>query len=149
YSEKLRGIGLRRTEVESRSEEARTIGFRETEASRFIGRVEKGLEMQEALDDDGTLARELEALRDRERELAVLISAGEVERRKKRALERIASFAAKLLPFLDAERPNDPLELSITDLTLRVKGVEREDFLWEIGNGANWLSYHVAVSLGL
>ena len=52
YSEKLRGIGLRRTEVESRSEEARAIGFRETEASRFIGRVEKGLEMQEALDDD-------------------------------------------------------------------------------------------------
>ena len=149
YSEKLRGIGLRRTEVESRSEEARAIGFRETEASRFIGRVEKGLEMQEALDDDGTLARELEVLRDRERELALLISAGEVERRKKRALERIASFAAKLLPFLDAERPNDPLELSITDLTLRVKGVDREDFLWEIGSGANWLSYHVAVSLGL
>lgn len=148
-TERLRAIGLRKAEVESRSEEARAIGFREAEASRFIGRVEKGLEMQEALDDDGSLARELDALRTRERELAALISAGEVERRKKRALERIAGFAAKLLPNLDAERPNDPLELSITDLTLCVKGVEREDFLWEIGSGANWLSYHVAVSLAL
>jgi Protein of unknown function (DUF3732) len=149
YSEKLKGIGLRRAEVDARSGEARAIGFRETDASRFIGRVEKGLEMQEALDDDGTLTGELEALRARERELAAFISGAEVERRKKRALERVASFAAKLLPSLDAERPNDPIELSTTDLTVRVKGVDREDFLWEIGSGANWLSYHVAVSLGL
>ncbi|RLG29504.1 DUF3732 domain-containing protein, partial [Methanosarcinales archaeon] len=24
-----------------------------------------------------------------------------------------------------------------------------EDYLWEIGSGSNWLSYHIAVSLGL
>jgi hypothetical protein len=149
FSEKLKGIGLRKAEVESRSDEAKAIGFRESESSRFIGRVEKGLEMQEALDDDGSLAAELEALKVRERELATQISAAEVDRRKKRALERVASFAGKLLPSLDAERPNDPIELSTTDLTLRVKGAEREDILWEIGSGANWLSYHVAISLGL
>lgn len=58
--------------------------------------------------------------------LAALISGTDVERRKKRALERIASFAARLFPSLDAERPNDPIELSTADLTLRVKGVTHE-----------------------
>jgi hypothetical protein len=27
--------------------------------------------------------------------------------------------------------------------------MEREDYLWEIGSGANWLAYHVAVTLAL
>jgi hypothetical protein len=26
---------------------------------------------------------------------------------------------------------------------------DREDYLWEIGSGANWLAYHVAVTLAL
>jgi hypothetical protein len=57
---------------------------------------------------------------------------------------------ARLLPKLDAERPSDPAELNINDLTIRVTGsTGRPDFLWEIGSGANWLSYHVAAMLGL
>ena len=55
-AEKLRGVSLRKSEVESRSEEVKQIGFREAEASRFLGRVEKSLELQQALQDDGTLA---------------------------------------------------------------------------------------------
>lgn len=147
--EKLRGVSLRKAEVESRSEEVKQIGFRQAEASRFLGRVEKSLEIQEELEDDGTLANELASLRARERELAGAVAAGTIETKKKRALERIALFAGRLLPRLDAERPTDPIELSITDLTIKVRGAEREDYLWEIGSGANWLSYHVAVSLGL
>jgi hypothetical protein len=49
----------------------------------------------------------------------------------------------------DAENPNDPIELSITDLTIKVKSERRDDYLWEIGSGANWLSYHIAVTLAL
>ena len=33
--------------------------------------------------------------------------------------------------------------------TIKVKGDERDDYLWEIGSGSNWLSYHVATSLAL
>jgi hypothetical protein len=148
-AEKLRGVSLRKSEVESRSEEVKQIGFREAEASRFLGRVEKSLELQQALQDDGTLASELASLRSRERELADTVATGTIENKKRRALEKVALFAGRLLPDLDAERPLDPIELSITDLTITVKGAEREDYLWEIGSGANWLSYHVAVSLGL
>ncbi len=53
------------------------------------------------------------------------------------------------MPGLDVERPNDPVELSIGDLTVKVNGDSRGDYLWEIGSGSNWLAYHVAITLGL
>ncbi len=57
---------------------------------------------------------------------------------------------SRVLPSLDAERPHDPVELNIDDLTIRVTGESgRADYLWEIGSGANWLSYHVAATLAL
>ena len=34
-------------------------------------------------------------------------------------------------------------------LNSRVNNNGREDYLWEIGSGANWVSYHVAISLAL
>ena len=64
-------------------------------------------------------------------------------------LRAFSANAEKLTPSLDAERPNDPISLSIQDLTVKVEGIDREDYLWEIGSGSNWLSYHVAISLGL
>jgi hypothetical protein len=39
--------------------------------------------------------------------------------------------------------------LIIDDLTVKVLRGNREDYLWEIGSGANWLAYHVAISLAL
>lgn len=39
--------------------------------------------------------------------------------------------------------------LEINDLTIKVCGKERDDYLSEIGRGSNWLSYHLAVLLGL
>src|SRR5262249_25959380 len=42
-----------------------------------------------------------------------------------------------------------PISLDIDNLTVKVTSSERDDYLWEIGSGSNWLSYHVAVMLGL
>ena len=105
--------------------------------------------MQQALGQSGALSAEVEELRKRADELAKRISKAGVTGRQKRALEQVAVFAGRVLPELDSERPNDPIELVINDLTIKVKGPSREDYLWEIGSGANWLSYHVAVSLAL
>ena len=49
---------------------------------------------------------------------------------------------------LDAEQPDDPSKLDIKELTVKV-GSEagREHYLWEMGSGANWLSYHVSATI--
>jgi hypothetical protein len=49
----------------------------------------------------------------------------------------------------DGEWPDAPVRLIIPDLTVKVIRGTRDDYLWEIGSGANWLAYHVAVTLAL
>jgi hypothetical protein len=57
--------------------------------------------------------------------------------------------ATQILPRLDAEWPDAPIKLLTDDLTIKVLRPERDDYLWEIGSGANWLAYHVSVTLAL
>jgi len=73
----------------------------------------------------------------------------EVEARKRRALDAVNSRAGRLLPFLDVENADDPISLEINDLTIKVRGADRDDYLSEIGSGSNWLSYHLAMVLAL
>ena len=41
------------------------------------------------------------------------------------------------------------VRLIVGDLTVKVIRGTRDDYLWEIGSGANWLAYHIAVTLAL
>lgn len=148
-SEKLRGIQIRREALERRSDEARQRQYGSLQASRFIGSLEQSLQTYARVGTDSELDNEVRELRERVNTLEREISDEEVENKKRRALNSVRSNAEKLLPNLDVERPYDPISLSIDDLTIKVGGVEREDYLWEMGSGSNWLSYHVAVSLGL
>jgi len=148
-SERLRGIQIRRGALERRSEEARQRQYESLKASRFIGNLEESLQTYARIGKDSELDDEVRELQDQVKALEREISEAEVEAKTKRALNAVRSNAEKLLPNLDMERPYDPISLSIDDLTIKVGGVEREDYLWEIGSGSNWLSYHVAITLGL
>lgn len=55
----------------------------------------------------------------------------------------------KSCPTSTANSKARPFELSIKDLSIRIVGRDRKDWLWEIGSGANWLSYHIAVTAAL
>jgi Protein of unknown function (DUF3732) len=147
--EMLRGVEIRKNAVERRSDAARESSFRTRATARFLGGVERVLEIQTSIGSDGELTGEIEELKRRRRELSRVAQKPGIESRKKRALDRVSQFAGRLLPGLDSERPDDPVELSITDLTIRIKGASREDYLFEVGSGANWLAYHVSVSLAL
>jgi len=131
------------------SEEAKARQDATLEASRFVGRLEQALEHYARLGSDGELVSEVDDLRARVSKLEREVEEREIRRRTDLALKRISSNAQRLLPGLDTERPNDPLSLSIADLTIRVAGRDREDLLSEIGSGSNWLSYHLAVTLAL
>jgi hypothetical protein len=105
--------------------------------------LEADLKMFERLGQEGDLRQEVQTLRERVRELERAIGEAEIRQRQENALGIIATSAARILPTLDVERPDDPIALGIDDLTLRVKGTDRDDYLSEIGSGSNWLSYHV------
>jgi hypothetical protein len=135
--------------VTNASEAAKARHDEGVSVSRFIGRVEQALETYERLVSDDGLAAEVEDLRGRAEALASEIAAAGVEARVERATRRVAAKAERLLRTLDCEWPDDPIALSVRDLSVKVIRGEREDYLWEIGSGSNWLSYHLAVSIGL
>lgn len=147
--ERLRGVRIRRERLEKTSDEAKQRQYDSLKVSRFIGNVEQSLQTYARIGFDSELDREVSELQDKVTALEKEIAEQEIKARTSRALKAVSANAEKLMPSLDAERPNDPITLSIQDLTVKVEGIEREDYLWEIGSGSNWLSYHVAISLGL
>jgi len=147
--ERLRGIRIRQTALTKQSEAARDRQYAQTRASRFLGHLEADLNVFDSIGQDGELSAEVASLRERVRALERVISEAEVGKRMQRALDAVNLYTGRLMPLLDAEHPDYPVSLSDTELTLKVKRMGREDFLWEIGSGSNWLSYHVALTLGL
>ncbi len=147
--ERLKGIRIRQGALTKQSQAARDRQYAQSRASRFLGHLEADLQVFDSIGQDGELSAEVESLKDRVRELERVISEAEIGQRMRRALSAVNLLAGRLIPSLDAETPNDPVSLSDTELTLKVQRVGREDFLWEIGSGSNWLSYHVAITLAL
>lgn len=147
--DRLQAVKQRRKALEKSSEEAKKRQYDSLKVSRFIGNLEEALKTLEKIGTDRELSSEIEALKKRVNELENEISEVQIKVKTKRALEKINLNAGKLLPDLDIERPNDPISLSEKELSLTVKGINREDYLWEIGSGSNWLSYHVAIILAL
>ncbi len=148
-TEQLKALSIRISALQSHSKSANEQKFRNDAASRYVGGLEQALLTHDAVDSDSELAQEVADLRERQAALQQQLSAAGSKGRLDRALGKVAALAGQLVPKLDAERPNDPVSLSLPDLTVQVHGLDRIDYLWEIGSGANWLSYHVAYSLAL
>ncbi len=150
YTDQLQAVRLRRRRLEERSTRASEGAWRGSEVDRFLGRAEQALSMFVSPADNEDTSITMEILRARLAELRGELSEADIRRRVQSALSRVAVFMSRILPSLDNERPDDPVELNLDDLTIRVKGPSgREDNLWEIGSGANWLSYHIAATLAL
>ncbi|MCL6606133.1 MAG: DUF3732 domain-containing protein [Paenibacillus sp.] len=148
-TEKLNAIRIRRKSLEQKSSQVRIRQYEVLKISRFIGNIETALNTYDQIGRDSDLINEIDSLKERVSVLSQNVSESQIEGRKKRALEIVSSNASRLLPKLDVERPDDPIYLSEHNLSIYVKGLDREDYLWEIGSGSNWLSYHVAMTLGL
>ena len=135
--------------LEGQSENARKVTTRGEEISRFLGRLEEALRLYETLDTSSALNEEIASLKTQVEDLNKLISEHEIGRKTENALDTIQSISSRLVPQLDGEWPDAPIRLNIQDLTIKVIRGTRDDFLWEIGSGANWLAYHVALTLAL
>lgn len=147
--EHLGAARIRREALERTSQSARQYQYDSLKVSRFVGNVEQALEMYRRIGTDSELESEVSKLAERVTSLDQQIAQADIKAAIRRALGTVNLLAGRFMPHLDAERPNDPITLSINDLTITVGGAKREDYLWEIGSGSNWLSYHIAVSLAL
>lgn len=135
--------------LERRSDEVRRETYRQDQMERFLGRLEQALETFQRADDGSEQAAEIGRLNDLINEQKNVYSEGQVRVRTDNALRNVAAIAATILPKLDGEWPYTPIEVLVDDLTIRVVHPDRKDYLWEIGSGANWLAYHIAVTLAL
>lgn len=118
--------------------------------SRFIGKVEYASEMISAIRDDGDLLSEIEKTKDSIDKLKRVVDEKTIQNKIDNAIKRISIKQIDLIKGLDCERPNDPFELDYKNLTVSVNSSDgRKDYLWELGSGSNWLSYHIATILGL
>jgi len=135
--------------IEGRSKIGKQIALRRERNARFLGRLEESVRLFEAQDPSSDLSREIASIRDRVEQLHRMVEESRVRVKQEQALEKVEGFAAKLIPQLDGEWPEAPIRLIVKDLTIKVNRAGRDDFLWEIGSGANWLAYHVAVTLAL
>lgn len=148
-TEKLKAIQIRKNALSQRSQEANARQYQAKKVERFIGNVENALVLHRRLGEDGGLRVEADRLKEKYQKLTEELRRENIDDRKRRALRLVNANAARLMPMLDSERPYDPLSLEIDDLTVKVTGSNRDDYLSEIGSGSNWLSYHIAVILAL
>ncbi len=148
-TERLRSVQIRKRALSGRSKEASERQFAAKKAERFVGNLEAALDLHRRLGSDSGLTEEVAKLREVVRTLEAELREQDIETRKRRALDAVNIRAGRLLPFLDVENADDPISLEINDLTIKVRGTDRDDYLSEIGSGSNWLSYHLAMLLAL
>jgi hypothetical protein len=148
-AESLNAIRVRKRVLQSNSTEIRDRQYLLTEGARFAGGLEEALTRYDQISNDGELSSEVNTLRDHVSAMEAELQRANINSSLARAGQRFSGLISRILPRLDVERPDDPVQLVLSDLTLRIAGDNRDDYLWEIGSGANWLSYHIAASVAL
>lgn len=135
--------------LQAKSDQIRDLRQTEKEIYRFLGRLEKALEDYTFVHEDNDLKNDINKLEQKIKELKIKVDSKVLSANLKLQLEVVSKKIARYSKFLDVENPNDPVSLDIKNLTIKKKSGDREDFLWEIGSGANWMGYHIATLLAL
>ena len=149
-ADKLEAI-QNRIKAESQSlENYREENYTLESISRFLGRIDTAISTYESIGVDSELQNKLDDVNNKIKELKKEVNETEIQRKLDYALSYLKTEMGKILVQLDVEHPDDPVDLDIKDLTIRVKNqTGRDDYLWEIGSASNWLSYHISLILAL
>ena len=149
-SEQLEAI-QKRISIETHAlAEYRNESYTLESISRFLGRMESAVATFERIGTDSELQSKIEEINGRLALLRKDVNENEIKRKLEYAMQYLSTEMSKVLAQLDVERPEDPVEFVMKDLTVRIKNSSgRDDYLWEIGSASNWLSYHIALVLAL
>ncbi|MEO5340930.1 MAG: DUF3732 domain-containing protein [Magnetococcus sp. MYC-9] len=146
-NEQLKGIRRELVVLDGQSNLRDGSRFTLAELNRFLGRLEEALVSYDGALGNDELDEEIGRLRDEQRLLEGMIYGA--NQRKENALENVARLTEELVSKLSVEYKDSTVKLVISDLMLNILHDDREDPLWAIGSGANWVGYHVALLLGL
>ena len=144
---RLNGLRTQIRELERQSKEARAEIYRADQIERYLGRLEQAISLYERTGEDAELTAEIDELKKKISEIRGRISEHQIQSRINSALASVETIAGQILPELDAEWPDAAINFMLADLTIKVVQGTRDDYLWEIGSGANWLAYHVSMTL--
>jgi len=143
---------LRQVRSEIDQLEQRTAESRQLDESRalFVGRLDEFLAVQRTLSRDANLAREIQDLQKEESELTELVDPSVIEQKKEDALLLISKYAQQYGKIVELEDNDAVIKLDTKALTIRVLNQRGESaWLHQLGSGANYLGYHVAMLLAL
>lgn len=148
-AEELDAIRAEIRALEALDAEAKGQALRQSDIDRYLGRLQEAVQNYQKAQQDDSLSKRLADVQERLAKLAPSVSTDQIRERTRKILNALSDQCARITPNLDAEWKNARIGLSITDLTIKVRHDGRDDYLWEIGSGANWLAYHVAMLLAL
>ena len=134
---------------EATSEAAHQEVSRTASVERFLGGLAQLLRQYDDADATSELEDEAAQLRDTLAALNTQIRETSIQQRLDSILDEIQQITSSIIPTLNVEWSTSPVRLDTKELTVRVSREGRKDYLWEIGSGANWLAYHVAITLAL
>lgn len=147
-NKEIKGIESQVHAIRSSREEIDFLLRTNEKVQRFIGQVEQFLKtLQDDYDND--IADKLKDVNDKIKAQKEIYIESEVKERTKAALKTVSGYVTEYAKLTDAEDPDSPVELDTEELTIKVTYKDRENYLWELGSGANWLAYHIATTLGL
>lgn len=147
--QRLSDLQSRRQSFLVENQELRAKRYQALEISRFVGGLSKVAEIYERHSASTGIAEEVRVLKKEIEDIEKRIRLKNVNEAINSALTDAESNGHTMLKGLDVEHPERTINLDIKDLAVLINHDERQDYLWEIGSGANWLSYHLAVIFGL
>ena len=139
-----------RRALEADNADAAVRRRRVSETYRYVGRIERVMEEIRALGDESAVDNVLRELIEQEKTLKEEIGESSVAVRVRTALESLSYHVLHFAMAFGVANQNSVIKLHPNDLNLTVSGPgDRKDKLWEIGSGKNWMSFHLALLLGL
>lgn len=145
----LLNVKQKRKTLTDSSRDAKSRQFKLLNVAHYLGELGQAIRLYDEANNYSGLGSEIEKIKADLNSINEAIDEAGIARRREHALRKISALIAQYMPKLDNDHPNDGVELLLDDLSIKIHATEGESYLWNIGSGSNWLSYHVATLLAL
>ena len=118
---------------------------------KFIGRLEEAIDNVQSTEIDSILDKEIKGIETKIESVKKQLLEKKGKNKVDNVLQTLSTLFSKYVEVLDIDKPKDLVKLDIQNLSLKIVSSDsnRENFLWEVGSGANWMGYHLSTMLGL